>query len=100
MCVKEGTVPALRPPANLYPDVASPHQPAEHSNAGGTLSKKCDDKDMLDGIPFAINPKYTQANEVSTRHTSDGDGFRVLSIHDIERQFDYNFDLERSLIQL
>ena len=99
MCVREGTVPALRPPSNLHPDVPSSHQPTEHSNAG-TLTKKCDDKDMLDGIPFAINPKYTQANGLSTRDTSNGDGFRVLSIHDIERQFDYNFNLERSLIQL
>ncbi|CAF0756400.1 unnamed protein product [Adineta ricciae] len=116
MCVKEGTVPALRPAptvpsqvqSNLYPNptVDQPFQAAQQSapyptndySNTNTLTKKSDEKEILDCIPFQINPKYLDAmrktgsgNDLSTFET-----FRILSSYEIEQHFNYDFHIERS----
>lgn len=113
MCVKEGTVPAMRPPpaplqpqSNIYPNPMSPntyqttqsqvYQTSDGSNTN-TLSKKSDEKEILDGIPFAINPKYLAAmNKRDDNVLSGLDSFNILSAYDIEQYFRYDFNIERS----
>ncbi|CAF1594915.1 unnamed protein product [Rotaria magnacalcarata] len=115
MCIKEGTAPTLRPPplppapqpqSNLYPnpmnyqtsDQQQYYQaPPEYSNTN-TLTKKSDERDILDGIPFQINPKYLTAmnNKRNGNDLSDLDSFNILSAYDIERCFQYDFSIERS----
>ncbi|CAF2423238.1 unnamed protein product [Rotaria sp. Silwood2] len=115
MCVKEGTVPLLRapPPApqiqsNLYPNPMSHHacqisqqqqnyQISDYSNTN-TLTKKSDEKEILDGIPFQINPKYLMGiNNIRNENDLSGlDSFSILSAYDIEQYFKYDFSVERS----
>ncbi|CAF1263004.1 unnamed protein product [Rotaria sordida] len=119
MCVKEGTVPLLRapppPPApqtqsNLYPNPMSHHvyqtsqqqqqqnyQTIDHSNTN-TLTKKSDEKEILDGIPFQINPKYLigMNSKRNENDLSGLDSFSILSAYDIEQYFKYDFSVERS----
>lgn len=103
MCVKEGTVPALRPaPAipetqsNIYPDPLN-YQPADYANAN-TLTKKSDEREVIDGIPFQINPRYlTATNKKHNGSEFPGlDSLTVLSAYDIEQVYKYDFSVERS----
>jgi len=94
MCIKEGTVPPLRAPppvptSNLYPSSPDPL----HTNA---FSKKSDEKEMLDGIPFAINPKYLTNNRTGANDLFGLDSFQILSTYELEQYFNYDFNLERS----
>lgn len=112
MCVKEGTVPPFRAPppppsSNPYPNPTSnqPYygSPQQYNAAGAhtntnTLSKKSDEKDVLEGIPFTINPVYLNANRNSPNNSSNFDSFRILSPYDIEQYYRYDFHLERSCI--
>ncbi len=102
MCIKEGTVPSLRAPppvpvSNLYPnpnhEPTTPDQP--YTN---TLSKKSDEKEILDGIPFEINPKYLVRNRNSANDLLGSDSVQILSSYEIEQYFNYDFILERSSI--
>ncbi|CAF1309632.1 unnamed protein product [Adineta steineri] len=119
MCIKEGIVPSVRPPppqsphtrsttSNLYPSTTDNqfyYQPQsqtsngqmDHSNTH-TLGKKSDEKEILDGIPFSINPKYLTTNRKDANDVSGFDSFRVLSPYDIEQNFHYDFHLERSTL--
>jgi len=116
MCVKEGTVPSTNVPSSvpdiqskLYPNPitgqlyqTSQHehlhrQPSDYSNTN-TLGKKTDEKEILDGIPFEINPKYLK--QMKNNHNGNGlsglDSFRILSPYEIEQYFNYDFNIERS----
>jgi len=101
MCIKEGTVPALRAPqSNLYPNpmINQPYpEPTtpEHLHTN-TFSKKSDEKDILDGIPFEINPKYLIENRKGANDLLGFDSFRILSSYELEQYFNYDFNLERS----
>ncbi|CAF1025678.1 unnamed protein product [Rotaria sp. Silwood1] len=116
MCVKEGTVPLLHaPPAapqtqsNLYPNPMSHHayptsqqqqqnyQTSDYSNTN-TLTKKSDEKEILDGVPFQINPKYLMVmnNKRNDNDLLGLDSFNILSAYDIEQYFKYDFSVERS----
>ncbi len=112
MCVKEGIVPPIRraplppPSSNLYPNPMS-NQPYYGSQTSynspenfntNTLTKKSDEKEVIDGIPFTINPKYLTGNRNSANDLSGLDSYRVLSIYEIEQMFNYDFNLERSSI--
>ena len=112
MCVKEGSVPPLRvsSPSSVYPDPSglrsashySPeyqHQTSENGGMPGTLTKKGDEKEILDGIPFQINPKYLVDHRRRAQAGSDLDSIEVLSPYDIEKFFYYDFNLERSWTQ-
>jgi hypothetical protein len=111
MCVKEGNVPPLRvATGNLYPDPRgagsashfSPgYQQQTSSDHGmvGTLTKKSDEKEVLDGIPFQINPKYLVDPRSRAQAQVDLDSMQVLSEYDIEKFFYYDFNLERSSLQ-
>jgi len=106
MCVKEGTVPAVRlPPANkgpssshLYPNVPTTREPTTPDPShGNPMQKKSDEKEILDGIPFQINPKYL----LSHRHRHDDvlngfDSFNIFSSYELEQTFRYDFNLERA----
>ncbi|UJR27255.1 hypothetical protein I4U23_008550 [Adineta vaga] len=118
MCVKEGTVPPLRPSAtvasqpqsNLYPNPMAdqsfqtshqqaPYPTADYSNTN-TLGKKSDEKEILDCIPFEINPKYLAAlrknpngNDLTGLET-----FRILSSYEIDQYYNYDFNIERSTL--
>jgi ESCRT-I complex subunit MVB12 len=118
MCVREGSVPPFRaPPAapqtqsNLYPNpLADPshhrsqqqqqHQSyptSDYSNTN-TLTKKSDEKEILDCIPFEINPKYLtgMSNNRNKNDLSGLDTFRILSVYEIDQYFNYDFNIERS----
>ena len=111
MCVKEGTVPPLRvAPSNLYPDPTgarsashfSPgyqHQTSFDNGLVGTLAKKSDEKEILDGIPFQINPKYLVDPRNQAQAGADPDSMQILTQYDIEKLFDYDFHLERGSLQ-
>ena len=117
MCVKEGTVPPLRAApsvpqtqSNIYPNPMTgqvyqtaqqqqqqPYQTSDYSNTN-TLTKKSDEKEVLDGIPFEINPKYLigMNNNRNGNDLSGLDSFRILSAYEIEQYFNYDFNVERS----
>jgi hypothetical protein len=114
MCVKVGVVPALNIPSSssipgtqskLYPNplTGQTHQQlhrqvSDYSNTN-TLTKKTDEKEILDGIPFEINPKYL--NEMRNKRNENGlsglDSFRILSPYEIEQYFNYDFNIERAV---
>lgn len=105
MCVKEGNVPALRvappaPPISTIPhDLYRPPQQLQTQlseyGAVGTLTKRSDEKEILDGIPFKINSKYLRQDGKSNGF--DGlETFRLLTPYEIEQQFHYDFHLERT----
>jgi hypothetical protein len=112
MCVKEGNVPPLRRPAppppsssNLYPNPMDPqsyyasqpsYHPMDHSNTS-TLMKKSDEKEILEGIPFYINPKYLTENRNGANDLEGLDSYRILSRYEIEEIFKYDFNREHSL---
>lgn len=116
MCVKEGTVPALRPAptvpsqiqSNLYPNPTASQSfqaaqqlasyPTNDYSNTNTLTKKSDEKEILDCIPFQINPKYLAAmrKNGSANDLSTLENFRVLSSYEIEQHFNYDFHIERS----
>ena len=121
MCVKEGIVPALRAApsvpqtqtqSNIYPNPITgqtyqtsqqqqqhqqSYQTSDYSNTN-TLTKKSDEKEILDGIPFEINPKYLigMTNNRNGNDVSGLDSFRILSAFEIEQYFNYDFNVERS----
>jgi len=115
MCVKHGTVPAFNVPSTvqetqskLYPNPITGHsyqtsqqyrQSIDYSNTN-TLTKKTDEKEILDGIPFEINPKYL--NKMQNTRNGNGlsglDSFRILSSYEIEQYYNYDFNIERSSI--
>lgn len=107
MCIKEGTVPPLRAPqssSHIYPTANGNHAQygtqqsytgADHSNTH-TLTKKSDEKEMLDGIPFEINPKYLRRFQQNGRSRDELDSCQALSSYEIEQLFDYDFQVERA----
>jgi ESCRT-I complex subunit MVB12 len=113
MCIREGTVPPLRAPlptSNLYPNPNDPqayygsaqqqqqnYPSPDHANTN-TLSKKSDEKEILDGVPFTINPKYLVDNRNNTNDLLGLDSFRILSSYEIEQYFKYDFNIERSAL--
>jgi len=99
MCIKEGTVPPLRvPPSNLYPDPLNYPSRPEIDSKDHPQTKKSDERDMLDGIPFEINSKYLIENRNSANDLFGLDSFRILSPYELEQIFNYDFNLERSSI--
>jgi hypothetical protein len=119
MCAKEGIVPPLNIPSSmpetqskLYPNPITGQssyqrseqhgqlyrQPTDYYSNTNTLTKKTDEKELLDGIPFEINPKYL--NEMKNKRNGNGlsglDSFRILSAYEIEQYFNYDFNIERS----
>lgn len=110
MCVREGNVPALRVappvpppissipsayPQDLYRPPSQLHTHLTEYGTAGTLTKKSDEKEILEGIPFTINSKYLRSQQKS--NGLDGfDNFRILSPYEIEQQFHYDFHLERA----
>jgi ESCRT-I complex subunit MVB12 len=98
MCVKEGTVPPLRRTAPPPPNPTDNHQndtPTDYPNAN-THSKKSDEKEFLDGVPFEINAKYLNSNRNASNDPLGIDSFRILSRYEIEQYFHYDFNFERS----
>ncbi|CAF1345505.1 unnamed protein product [Rotaria sordida] len=112
MYVKEGTVPPFRAPSSsqasshLYPNPMNdqsyygPQQSYNTSEYSSThtIPKKSDEKDILEGIPFTINPKYLNGNRNGANNLSGLDSFRILSPYEIEQYFNYDFNLERSFM--
>ncbi|CAF3800599.1 unnamed protein product [Rotaria sp. Silwood1] len=113
MCVKEGTVPPFRAPppvplsqtsSNLYPNSMNEQsyygsQQQYHTSENqysNTIPKKSDEKDILEGIPFVINPKYLSGNRTGANNLSGLDSFRILSPYEIEQCYNYDFSLEQS----
>jgi ESCRT-I complex subunit MVB12 len=113
MCVREGTVPPINipppsssisePQSRLYPNAQTgqtsqqfQRQVSDYSNTN-TLSKKTDEKEILDDIPFQINKKYLNGTK-STQNGYDLDSFKVLTHYDIEQKFNYDFNIERSIL--
>lgn len=114
MCVREGTIPAINipppssssisePQSKLYPNALTGHMPqqfqrqvSDYSNTN-TLSKKTDEKEILDDIPFQINTKYLNGTK-STPNGYDLDSFKILTHYDIEQKFNYDFNIERSIL--
>lgn len=113
MCVREGSVPPMTisptnhdPQSNLYPNpltgtsYQTTHQrrPSMDNSNTNTLSKKTDEKEVLDGIPFEINSKYL--NEMRKNQQGNGltglESFRILSPYEIDQYFNYDFHIERS----
>ena len=111
MCVREGVVPPLRvAPSNLYPNPAgarsgpyfSPgyqHQTSSDNGLVGTLTKKSDEKEILDGVPFQINPKYLVDPRNRAQAGTDLDSMQILTQYDIEKFFNYDFHLERASLE-
>lgn len=96
MCVKEGTVPPLRIPLVHQPISSSTN---DHAMIG-TTTKKSDEKEMLDGVPFEINPKYLRSiDPFASDDLSEVDRFVHRSTSDIQHSFSYDFHLERSIFQ-
>jgi hypothetical protein len=115
MCVKEGTVQSSmpEPQSKLYQNpltgtdlYGTSQQPQrrlsmDYSNTS-TLTKKTDEKEILDGIPFEINPKYL--NEMRNNRNGNGNGltgldsFRILSSYEIEQYYNYDFHIEQASI--
>ena len=113
MCVKEGTVPAMTTPSSvsepqsqlypnpsggaLYQTTQQERHSVDYSNTN-TLTKKTDEKEFLDGVPFEINPKYLA--EMRKNRNGNGltglDSFRILSTYEIEQEFKYDFNTELS----
>ena len=115
MCIKEGMVPPFRVPppipvsqltSNLYPnpmndrlDYRLDHQYNLGENIyTQTRSKKTDEKEMLEGIPFAINPKYLIQNRQDPHSIIGLDSFRILTNYEVNQFFHYDFSLERTSI--
>jgi ESCRT-I complex subunit MVB12 len=107
MCIKEGSVPSLRAPppiptSNLYPDPlnyqSSNHMDTTEHSHTNTLLKKSDEKEILDGIPFQINPKYLNSNRNGTNDLLGLDSIQILSAYELDQQFNYDFKLEQSSI--
>ena len=105
MCIKKELFRSLRaPPAiptsNLYPDpfnFPSPQQTDGHEHLFmTTITKKSDEKEILDGIPFEINPKYLINNRNNANDLSGIDSFQILSTYELEQQFNYDFNLEKT----
>lgn len=107
MCVRVGTVPPLNnvltTESKLYPNAQTGQLPShqlqrqvsDFTNTN-TLTKKTDEKEILDDIPFQINPKYLNG----TKTTRNGlDSFRILSSYEIEQNFNYDFNVEHSVFQ-
>lgn len=113
MCVKEGTVPATTisptnadPQSNLYPNpltdtsyqTTQQRRPSMDYSNTNTLSKKTDEKEILDGIPFEINSKYL--NEMRNNQQRNGltglESFRILTPYEIDQYFNYDFHVEKS----
>lgn len=91
MCVKEGTVPPLRAP------FARQRSSVDHGVVGTmpTTSKKTDEREMLDGIPFHINPKYLSSNDNVTNDLPAVS----QSADEIDQIFYYDFALEHSVLE-
>ena len=115
MCVKEGTVPPFRAPplppmpeSNLYPNPLTGHRPPSavgpHSTPDyytlNSASKKNDEREALEGIPFQINPKYLQTsqNQQGARALDGLETFRILSPFELEQYFPYDFHAERAAL--
>lgn len=100
MCIKEGNVPVqitAPPPSNLYPHAML--EPSDHQTVNYT-TKKSDEKEILDGIPFQINAKYLLANRNVTNDLSEFESIHILSPFELEQLFNYDFNLENSSIAL
>lgn len=104
MCIKEGIVPSLRvpmtsgPTSHLYPNVPTNREPTTPEAAhGNPMQKKSDEKEILDGIPFQINPKYLLSNRQRHDDANGFDSFHVLSTYEFEETFYYDFKLEQAL---
>lgn len=92
MCIKEGKVPPLRVP------FVHQQSSLDHSAIGTmTTTKRNDEKEMLDGIPFEINSKYLQSNRNVVDELTAIERFLPRSINEIEQIYHYDFVLERSL---
>ena len=116
MCVKEGNIPPFRAPphppmpqSGMYPNPAtgqlqspqSPNPTSDYSTLN-VHSKKNDEKEILDGVPFQINPKYLPAmNKQPGARTLDGlETFRILSPFEIDQYFQYDFRAEHAALSL
>ena len=108
MCVKEGQVPPSRAPPvvpnNIYPNMnmndmyrppSNLHGNITEYGTTGTITKKSDEKEILDGIPFTINPKYLRSATTSNG-LDDIESFRILNPYEIEQQYYYDFHVERT----
>lgn len=100
MCIKEGTVPPMSASttSHLYPNPQSvpdhPEHPEHvHVNPG---TKKSDGKEILDGIPFEINPKYLLAQRNRTNDFAEFQSIHILSTLELEQLFNYDFNIEKS----
>lgn len=122
MCVREGTIPPMRPPPSVpfniqqlassipsslpYPIgpqfLSKPPQEIKMPHDYGTImSTKTDDKEVLEGIPFEINPKYLNSlkGSKSANNLNNLENFRILSTNEIEQRFQYNFQVEHRMFQ-
>lgn len=94
MCVKEGQVRSIRVP------FVHQNSSLDHGIIGTmNTTKKTDEKEMLDGIPFEINPKYFQTSSGAMNDFDSIERFRPRSINEIERTFFYDFALEHSILR-
>ena len=116
MCVKQGTVPAFRSPTangpadfseNLYHNpgistkgITSVIKGSSDYGTLGMAAKKSDEKEILDGIPFEINPKYLSnfRNREQPDPLKTLEDFRILTIEEINQQFRYDFYVERTIL--
>lgn len=100
MCIKGGNVQSQMvapPPSNLYPHAMlepSDHQPVNYT------TKKSDEKEVLDGIPFTINPKYLLTNRNTINDLSEYESIHILSPFELDQLFNYDFNLENTSIGL
>ena len=99
MCIKESTVPSVSASAtsNLYPNPQSMLDHSEHVPVTHT-TKKSDEKEILDGIPFEINPKYLLTQRDRTNDLAGFNSVHILSPIELEQIFSYDFHLENSLV--
>jgi len=94
LCVKEGWVPPLRVP------FVHQNSSVDHGIIGTmNTTKKTDEKEMLDGIPFEINPKYLQTISDARNDFNSVEKFRPRSINEIDQTFFYDFALEHSILR-
>lgn len=110
MCTREGVVPTLdvslttanETQSKIYPNplTGHVHQQTDYSNTS-TLTKKADEKEFLDGIPFEINSKYLNhnRNQRSANSLTNLDSFRTLSPYEIDDKFNYTFTTENAVFQ-
>jgi hypothetical protein len=106
MCVKQGTVPSLQVDTSKF-DSDSHYLSAQYDclSAFGTTSRensrKSDEKDLVNDIPFEIHPKYRCKSDHSILSNIDNlSTYVIMSAYDIEERFHYDFNLERSCTQL